>query len=140
MHKEGSVTLLTCFVFIVLVTVTLYAYRAPHWLWILLMVPLIIIFCVIVNFFRYPERHYKGDKLHDVIAPSDGTIVCIEEVYAVARRIVTYYEAGERCEVDGELGFIKFGSRIDVYLPLDANILVKLKQTVRGNTTALAKI
>ena len=54
--------------------------------------------------------------------------------------VVTYYEAGERCEVDGELGFIKFGSRIDVYLPLDANILVKLKQTVRGNTTALAKI
>ena len=59
---------------------------------------------------------------------------------AVARRIVTYYEAGDRCEVDGELGFIKFGSRIDVYLPLDAQILVKLKQTVRGNTTALAKI
>ena len=216
MHKEGSVTLVTCFVFILLVAVTLYAYRAPHWLWILLMVPLTIIFLVTVNFFRYPERHYKGDKVHDVIAPSDGTIVCIEEVYepeffkdrrimistfmsvtnvhaqwaplagqvlvsehedgnfkkaylpkasnenerstiviksdagptimmrqvagAVARRIVTYYEAGDRCEVDGELGFIKFGSRIDVYLPLDAQILVKLKQTVRGNTTALAKI
>ena len=45
------------------------------------MVPLTIIFLVTVNFFRYPERHYKGDKLHDVIAPSDGTIVCIEEVY-----------------------------------------------------------
>ena len=54
MHKEGSVTLVTCFVFILLVAVTLYAYRAPHWLWILLMVPLTIIFLAILNFGRSP--------------------------------------------------------------------------------------
>lgn len=216
MHKEGTTTIVTFLAFIVLVCVTLYVYQAAHWLWILSLVPLVVTFGIVVNFFRYPERHFKGDKLHDVIAPSDGTIVCIEEVYepdyfkdkrimisifmsltnvhaqwcpmagqviksehedgrfkkawlpkasnenerstiviktdagptilmrqvagAVARRIVTYLEAGERSEVDAELGFIKFGSRIDVYLPLDAEILVKMKQAVRGNTTAIAKL
>ena len=216
MHKEGTTTLLTFFAFIVLVAITLYVYEAPHWIWILLMAPLAFFFGVTVNFFRYPERHYKGDMVHDVIAPSDGTIVCIEEVTepdyfkdkrimisifmsvtnvhaqwtpcagqclvsehedgrfkkaylpkasnenerstiviksdagptimmrqvagAVARRIVTYLEAGERSEVDGELGFIKFGSRIDLFLPLDTEILVKMNQPVRGNTTAIAHI
>lgn len=216
MHKEGTTTILTCLAFILLVGVTLYVYMAPWWLSAIILVPLVIVFGIIVNFFRYPERHFKGDRLHDVIAPSDGTIVCIEEVFepdyfkdkrimisifmsvtnvhaqwcplagqclvsehedgrfkkaylpkasnenerstiviksdagptilmrqvagAVARRIVTYLEAGERSEIDGELGFIKFGSRIDVYLPLDADIQVKMKQAVRGNTTTLAKI
>ena len=216
MHKEGNETILTCFAFLLLVAIVLYVYNAPLWLWLVLLIPLVVIFGIIINFFRYPERHFKGDKLHDVIAPSDGTIVCIEEVHetdyfndkrilisifmsvtnvhaqwcplagevlksehedgmfkkawlpkasnenerstiviksdagptimmrqvagAVARRIVTYLDAGERSEVDGELGFIKFGSRIDLYLPLDAEILVKMNQTVRGNTTPVAKI
>ena len=216
MHKEGTTTILTCLAFILLVGVTLFVYESPIWLWAVILVPLITVFGIVVNFFRYPERHFQGDKVHDVIAPSDGTIVCIEEVYepdyfkdkrllisifmsvtnvhaqwcplagqcimsehedgrfkkawlpkasnenerstiviksdagpvimmrqvagAVARRIVTYLEAGERSEVDGELGFIKFGSRIDVYLPLDAEILVKMKQAVRGNTTTIAKL
>lgn len=216
MHKEGTTTILTCLAFILLVGVTLFVYESPIWLWAVILVPLITVFGIVVNFFRYPERHFQGDKVHDVIAPSDGTIVCIEEVYepdyfkdkrllisifmsvtnvhaqwcplagqcimsehedgrfkkawlpkasnenerstiviksdagpvimmrqvagAVARRIVTYLEAGERSEVDGELGFIKFGSRIDLYLPLDANIQVKMKQAVRGNTTTIAKL
>ena len=216
MHKEGTTTMMTFLAFIILVGVTLYVYQAALWVWILCMVPLLVFFGITVNFFRYPERHFTGDKLHDVIAPSDGTIVCIEEVYepdyfkdkrmmisifmsvtnvhaqwcpcagqvlksehedgrfkkaylpkasnenerstiviksdagptilmrqvagAVARRIVTYLEAGERSEIDGELGFIKFGSRIDVYLPLDTEILVKMKQAVRGNATPIARI
>lgn len=216
MHKEGTTTILTLLAFILLVAVTLFVYQSPHWLWILIMVPLVTVFGIVINFFRYPERHFKGDKLHDVIAPSDGTIVCIEEVFepdyfkdkrimisifmsvtnvhaqwsplagqcllsehedgrfkkaylpkasnenerstiviksdagpvimmrqvagAVARRIVTYIESGERTEVDAELGFIKFGSRIDLYLPLDADIKVSMKQAVRGNTTTIAKI
>lgn len=216
MHKEGTTTILTYLAFILLVCVTLYVYHAYLWVWIATMLPLIVCFAIVVNFFRYPERHYKGDMVHEVIAPSDGTIVCIEEVYepdyfkdkrimisifmsvtnvhaqwcplagqcllsehedgrfkkaylpkasnenerstiviksdagptimmrqvagAVARRIVTYLEAGERSEVDGELGFIKFGSRIDLYLPLDTEIFVKMNQAVRGNTTAIAKL
>lgn len=216
MHKEGLTTISTMVAFLLLVSITLYVYLAPIWVWLLCMVPLVIVLGIVVNFFRYPERHFQGDKIHEVIAPSDGTIVCIEEVNepdyfkdkrimisifmsvtnvhaqwcplagqcllsehedgrfkkaylpkasnenerstiviksdagptimmrqvagAVARRIVTYLEAGERSEVDGELGFIKFGSRIDLYLPLDAEILVKMNQAVRGNTTAIAKL
>lgn len=216
MHKEGATTLSTLLAFIILVAVTLYVYQASITVWLICMVPLVVVFAIVTNFFRYPERHFHGDRLHDVIAPSDGTIVCIEEVFepdyfkdkrilisifmsvtnvhaqwcplagqvlksehedgrfkkaylpkasnenerstiviksdagpvimmrqvagAVARRIVTYLEAGERSEIDGELGFIKFGSRIDLYLPLDADIQVKMNQAVRGNTTTIAKL
>lgn len=216
MHKEGTATIIAMTAVVVLAGVVLWVSEAVWWLWALVLIPLILIHLIIINFFRYPERHFKGDMLHDVIAPSDGTIVTIEEVYepdyfqdrrlqisifmsvlnvhaqwcplngdvlkafhedgnfkkanlpkssvenerstiviksdagpvilmrqvagAVARRIVTYLEAGERSEIDAELGFIKFGSRIDVYLPLDAEVLVKMGDKVRGNTTTIAKI
>lgn len=216
MHKEGDSTVIAMACGVVLVGVLLYYYQAPIWLLLLIMVPLFVAFLIVLNFFRYPERHFQGDRLHDVIAPSDGTIVTIEEVYepeyfqdhriqisifmsltnvhaqwnplagevlraehedgrfkkaylpkssienerstiviksdagpvilmrqiagAVARRIVTYIVAGERIEIDGELGFIKFGSRIDLFLPLDAKINVKMGEAVKGNITAIAKI
>ena len=216
MHKEGATTIATFLAFVLLVAVTLYVYQSPLWLWVTILVPLTIMFGIVVNFFRYPERTFKGDELHDVIAPSDGTIVTIEEVFepdyfkdkriqisifmsltnvhaqwcplngivmksehedgrfkkanlpksstenerstiviksdagpiilmrqvagAVARRIVTYVKAGDKSEINGELGFIKYGSRIDVFLPLDAEICVKMKQAVKGNITTIAKL
>ena len=59
---------------------------------------------------------------------------------AMARRIVTYAVPGEDCYIDEHLGFIKFGSRVDVFLPLDSEILVKLGQTTTGNQTIIAKL
>ena len=47
---------------------------------------------------------------------------------AIARRIVTYAEVGEDCYIDEHMGFIKFGSRVDVYLPVGTEVLVEMDQ------------
>lgn len=59
---------------------------------------------------------------------------------AMARRIVTYARKGNNATIDGHLGFIKFGSRVDLYLPLDSEILVSMHQVVRGGTTPVAHL
>ena len=58
----------------------------------------------------------------------------------VARRIVNYAKVGERAEQNAKYGFIKFGSRIDIFLPLDCEVLVGLGDRVRGGQTPLAKL
>lgn len=175
-----------------------------------------ILWLFVVNFFRSPRRHYKGDKTNKVLASVDGTVVALEEVYepeylkhnvmqvsifmtvfnvhanwvpvegvikyvthhagrflnaylpksstenerstiviatdngheilmrqvagAIARRIVTYPTEGERVYLDEHIGFIKFGSRVDVYLPLDSEILVKLGDKTMGGITEIAHL
>ena len=70
-----------------------------------------------------------------------GQEVLVRQVAgAVARRIVTYAQRDEECYIDEHLGFIKFGSRVDVYLPLDSEILVKLGQATVGNQTIVARL
>ncbi len=59
---------------------------------------------------------------------------------AMARRIVTYARRGHKADIDFHLGFIKFGSRVDLYLPLDAEILVEMKQIVKGGVTPVARL
>ena len=59
---------------------------------------------------------------------------------AMARRIVTYAQEGDECMIDEHMGFIKFGSRVDVYLPLDSEILVKFGQCTVGNQTVVARL
>lgn len=59
---------------------------------------------------------------------------------ALARRIVTYPKAGETCHVNSHLGFIKFGSRVDLFLPVDSEILVNLGDQTRGNETIIARL
>ena len=59
---------------------------------------------------------------------------------AMARRIVTYAREGEECYVDEHLGFIKFGSRVDLYLPLNSDVLVSLGQKTVGNETIIARL
>ncbi len=59
---------------------------------------------------------------------------------AMARRIVTYARRGDHADIDDHLGFIKFGSRVDLYLPVDAEILVEMKQIVRGGVTPVARL
>ena len=58
----------------------------------------------------------------------------------MARRIVTYAKPGEKCHVDEQMGFIKFGSRVDVYLPVGTEVLIEMDQKVTGNQTPIARL
>ena len=72
--------------------------------------------------------------------PEGHTVMARQIAGAVARRIVTYAEVGEECYIDEHMGFIKFGSRVDVYLPLGTEICVRMGQKTVGNQTVIAKL
>jgi phosphatidylserine decarboxylase len=59
---------------------------------------------------------------------------------ALAKRIVCYLKEGDQVVQGEDMGFIKLGSRVDLYLPLDAEIMVSLEQKVKGNKTVIAKL
>jgi len=67
-------------------------------------------------------------------------ILCRQIAGAMARRIVTYAKEGEDCFIDEHLGFIKFGSRVDLYLPLGTEICVTMGQSTVGDQTVIAKL
>ena len=88
-----------------------------------------------------PKASTDNERSMVVIETPDGKEVMVRQIAgAMARRIVTYATAGEECFIDQHLGFIKFGSRVDVYLPLDAEIFVDLEQKTVGNETVIAKL
>lgn len=215
-HREGLNIL-------VILLAILLVINFPAWLFIRpLSIPIVfsavslVIYLLVLNFFRSPRRNYKGEEKDIVVASADGKIVALEETYepeclkcrciqlsvfmsvvnvhanwfpvngkvlyvkhhsgrflsaflpksstenerstvvieadngqkilmrqvagAIARRIVTYARAGEPASIHEHMGFIKFGSRIDLYLPLDAEILVKLGDTTTGGMTPVARL
>ncbi len=75
-----------------------------------------------------------------IICESGERITARQIAGAMARRIVTYARKGHTSTIDGHLGFIKFGSRVDLYLPTDAEILVEMKQIVKGGVTPVARL
>jgi len=88
-----------------------------------------------------PKASTDNERSLVVIETPEGVEVLVRQVAgAMARRIVTYAEVGEECYIDEHMGFIKFGSRVDVYLPLGTEILVKMGQLTTGNQTVLAKL
>jgi phosphatidylserine decarboxylase len=88
-----------------------------------------------------PKSSNENERSTIVIKSDAGPVIMMRQVAgAVARRIVTYLEVGERSEINGELGFIKFGSRIDVFLPVGTEITVKIGDKVKGNISTIAKI
>ncbi len=218
LHSEGRATLQIGFVVLLLVNVLVY-YGFHN----ISMIPFyvvasisVVLYAIVVNFFRCPIRIFDGETQNIAVAAADGKVVVIEEVDeneyfhdrrimvsifmsvtnvhanwypvegivkkvehhngnfhkawlpkastenerstivietpqgqevlvrqvagAVARRIVTYAQRDEECYIDEHLGFIKFGSRVDVYLPLDSEILVKLGQATIGNQTIVARL
>ena len=216
LHHEGTHILLISAILLALVNGGLYwgvTHKVPFYI---VLLASIVLYALMVNFFRCPIRIFKGDTEKIVVAPADGRVVVIEEVEeheyfhdkrlmisifmgitnvhanwypvdgvvkhvshqngrfmkawlpkastenerstiiietpegqtvmarqiagAVARRIVTYAEAGEDCYIDEHMGFIKFGSRVDVYLPLGTEVLVKMGQSTTGNETVIAKL
>lgn len=88
-----------------------------------------------------PKASTENERSMVVIETPDGHTVMARQIAgAMARRIVTYAEAGEECYIDEHMGFIKFGSRVDVYLPLGTEICVELGQKTVGNETVIAKL
>lgn len=88
-----------------------------------------------------PKASTDNERSTIVIKTPEGQTVLTRQIAgAMARRIVTYAEVGEECYIDEHMGFIKFGSRVDVYLPLGTEVCVKMGQSTVGNDTVIAKL
>ncbi len=213
-HREGRKIIFTCFT-ITIALIALVAMFVPHLniFHYLFFAALIIFALLIVSFFRIPRRVFTTDD-NEIIAPADGRIVVIEDVFekewlktecrqvsifmspanvhvnrypvagkvayvkyhkgnyfiashpksstlnerssigiemedgtrilmrqiagAVARRIVCYAKEGDVVKQNQEVGFIKFGSRVDLFIPLSASIDVDLEDIVRGGISTIA--
>ena len=86
-----------------------------------------------------PKASTENERSTVVIETPEGHEVLVRQVAgAVARRIVTYARENEECCIDEHMGFIKFGSRVDVYLPLGSEVKVKMGQATVGNQTVVA--
>jgi phosphatidylserine decarboxylase len=95
------------------------------------------------NFYKawLPKASTENERSTVVIETPEGDEVLVRQIAgAVARRIVTYAKEGEDCVIDEHLGFIKFGSRVDVYLPLGTEVLCEIGQRTTGNQTVIAKL
>jgi len=88
-----------------------------------------------------PKASEENEHADVLIETENGIQILVRQIAgAVARRIVTYANEEDDCYIDEHLGFIKFGSRVDVFLPLDSKILVKMGQSTTGNQTVIAKL
>ncbi len=88
--------------------------------------------------------HPKSSELNEhhstVVETPEGILIMIKQIAgAVARRVICYAKVGEKAIQGNDIGFIKFGSRVDVFLPLNAKILVGMNEKVKGNITAIAR-
>ena len=72
--------------------------------------------------------------------PSKVQLAVRQIAGAMARRIVTYAKPGHKAQRNEHFGFIKFGSRVDLYLPLDTEIFVAVGEKVTGNDTIIGRI
>ena len=212
-HKEGYTIIAVAVVIFTIGLLLADTYVHIPWIRYSIFGVLIILFFLILQFFRNPGRSGTLDNNH-VLAPVDGKVVVIEEVFekeffkekrlqvsifmspinvhvtrypvggevvyskyhpgkylvawhpkaseenerttvvvkaekfgnvlyrqiagAMAKRIVNYAREGEIAQQGDDSGFIKFGSRVDVFLPLDAKIEVKLNQKVKGAVSVIA--
>jgi len=213
-HKEGYKIIFFTALIVVVALLLIEAFVPIYWLQKGLMVLFLILFILVLQFFRNPKRNFSGDN-NCIIAPADGKVVVIEEVMeneyfkdkrrqisifmsplnvhvtrypvggeitfskyhpgkylvawhpksseenerttivvkntmmgdilyrqiagALARRIVNYAKVGRIVEQGSDAGFIKFGSRIDIFVPLDMKIEVSLGQVTKGGETIIAK-
>lgn len=88
-----------------------------------------------------PKASEENEHADVMITTDNGTdILCRQIAGAVARRIVTYAQEGEECYIDEHLGFIKLGSRVDIFLPLGTEICVKVGQKATGDQTIIGKL
>ena len=105
----------------------------------------------IVSFFKYhpgkflvawhPKSSTDNERTTVVVKRADGIEVLFRQIAgALARRIVWYVKEGQPVQQGDEFGFIKFGSRVDLFLPLDAKVEVNIDQKVVGGKTIIARV
>jgi phosphatidylserine decarboxylase len=104
----------------------------------------------VVNYFRYhpgkylvawhPKSSTENERTTVVYDIGSAEILMRQIAGAMAKRIKWYVEEGQQVEQGGDMGFIKFGSRVDLFLPLDAEIQVSMNEQVKGNKTVVAKL
>ncbi len=105
----------------------------------------------LVRYFKYhpgkylvawhPKSSTENERTTTVIeTPAKVQILFRQIAGALAKRIVWYVKEGQTVQQTGEMGFIKFGSRVDIFLPLNARVKVELNQVVKGGRTILAEI
>lgn len=88
-----------------------------------------------------PKSSTENERSTVVMTTRNGVDILARQIAgALARRIVTYAKEGEKCHVDEQMGFIKFGSRVDVFLPVGTEVLVEMDQKVTGNQTPIARL
>ena len=105
----------------------------------------------IVRYFKYfpgkylvawhPKSSTENERTTVVVQMANGVEVLFRQIAgAVARRIIWYVKEGQPVKQGEEFGFIKFGSRVDVFLPLDAEINVKIGDVTKGGVTVIAEL
>lgn len=202
-------------ILLIVVNLVAHTFIFTDWIKQVILIGTLILFFLIIQFFRNPKRNTQLNDAH-IVAPVDGKVVVIEEVYekeyfkdqrlmvsvfmspinvhvtrhpiggtvkyskyhpgkylvawhpkaseenerttvvvenevageilyrqiagALAKRIVNYAKVGDEVVQGSDSGFIKFGSRVDVFLPLGTPLEVKLNQKVKGGLSLIAKI
>jgi phosphatidylserine decarboxylase len=86
----------------------------------------------------HPKSSTENER-HTVVYRKEGKEVLVKQIAgAVAKRIINYLQVGQKCEQSAEMGFIRFGSRVDLLLPLDVKINVKIGDKPKGGVTVIA--
>jgi phosphatidylserine decarboxylase len=87
-----------------------------------------------------PKSSTENER-HSVVIKKDGTEILVKQIAgALAKRIVNYLQVGQKVQQTDEMGFIKFGSRVDLLLPVGTKINVELNQVVQGGVTVIATL
>jgi len=87
----------------------------------------------------HPKSSTDNERTTIVYELPNGKKVLVRQIAGfVARRIICYAKEGAEAKQGGELGFIRFGSRVDIFLPTDANIQAKIGDVTVGNQSVLA--
>ena len=105
----------------------------------------------LISFFKYhpgkylvawhPKSSVENERTTIAVKTKEGVEILFRQIAgALARRIKWYVKEGQTLEQGQEFGFIKFGSRVDVFLPLDAKIAVKVGDVVKGGRTIIAEL
>lgn len=105
----------------------------------------------VVKFFKYhpgkylaawnPKSSTENERTTVVVEHKNGTSVLFRQIAgALARRIVWYVKEGDEVTQGEQLGFIKFGSRVDIFLPVGTKVNLELNQVVKGGITVLAEL
>ena len=89
----------------------------------------------------HPKSSVENERTTVVARMKNGNEILFRQIAgALARRIKWYVQEGQNLEQGAEFGFIKFGSRVDLFLPLDAKILVTPGQVTKGGRTVIAEL